>query len=93
MASRQRPGLNAQAQRTNQQPDTQRADTETILAILEEKRTAVLAIDQAGAFIKNWQQIGDRVRRMILDDSRFQAIESRRTKQPANRGQPKESTT
>lgn len=75
----------------NQQPSLQRADTEAILTILEEKRAAVLAIDQAGTFIKYWQQIGDQVRRMILDDARFQAIERRRARQPANHGQRKES--
>lgn len=75
----------------NQQSTRQRAETEAILAIIEEKRSAVLAIDQAGAFIKDWQQIGDQVRRMILDDARFQAIEQRRARRPANHGRRKES--
>jgi len=55
-----------------------RADTEAILAMIEEKRTEVLAIDQAGAWIRDWREPGDRVRRMILDDPRYLAIQASR---------------
>jgi hypothetical protein len=51
-----------------------RARTEAIIAILEEKRAAVMAHDQAGYFIQNWQEISDQVRRSIYDDPRFLAI-------------------
>jgi hypothetical protein len=56
-----------------------RADTEAIIAILEEKRAAVMARSEAGYFIRDWQEISDQVRKMIGDDSRYQAIRATRT--------------
>jgi hypothetical protein len=56
------------------QAAAKRAGTEAIIAILEEKRAEVMAHDQAGYFIQNWQEISDQVRRMIHDDPRFLAI-------------------
>lgn len=55
-----------------------RADTEAILAILEEKRAAVMRTEQAGCFIHDWQEIGDQVRQMIFHDARYQAIKNNR---------------
>jgi hypothetical protein len=43
-----------------------RADTEAILAILEEKRAEVMGRGEAGYFIHDWQEIGDQVRQMIF---------------------------
>jgi hypothetical protein len=43
------------------QEDCRRARTEAVLIILEEKRATVLANDQAGYFIRDWQEIGDQV--------------------------------
>lgn len=60
------------------QSGRKRADTEAILAMIEEKRLEVLAIDQAGAWIRDWREPGDRVRRMILDDPRYLAIQASR---------------
>jgi hypothetical protein len=60
-----------------QRPD-RRADTETILTILEEKRADVMSRQQAGYFIHDWQDFGDQVRRMISDDGRYLAIKRRR---------------
>lgn len=60
------------------QSGAKRAETEVILAIIEEKRAEVLAIDQAGTFIRDWREPGDRVRRMILDDARYEAIQASR---------------
>lgn len=62
----------------NKQSGLQRADTEAILALIEEKRAEVMAIDQAGVYIRDWREPGDRVRRMILDDQRYQAIQASR---------------
>ena len=56
------------------QSDARRAGTEAILGILEEKRAAVMSRQDAGYFIKDWQEIGDQVRQMIFHDPRFQAI-------------------
>ncbi len=60
------------------QSDNARADTEAIIAILEEKRSAVMCREEAGYFIRDWQEIGDQVRRMIMQDARYQAIKSNR---------------
>jgi len=55
------------------QDGCRRARTEAVLLILEEKRTTVMANDQAGYFIRDWQEIGDQVRQMIFKDARYQA--------------------
>ncbi len=56
------------------QGDAARADTDAIIAILEEKRAEVMSREQAGYFIHDWQEIGDQVRQMISHDARYQAI-------------------
>jgi hypothetical protein len=66
----------------NRQKDQQRADTEAIIAILEDKRAQVMRSECAGYFIHDWQEIGDQVRQMIFKDERFQAIKRQR---PARR--------
>jgi hypothetical protein len=55
-----------------------RLDTAAILAILQEKRVEVLARDQAGYFIRDWQELRDQVRQLIARDPRYQAIRARR---------------
>ena len=55
-----------------------RAETESILAILEDKRAAVMASTSAGYFIHEWQETGDRVRKLIFRDPRYQAIKAGR---------------
>ena len=55
-----------------------RADTEAVIAILEDKRAEVMSRKQAGYFIHDWQEISDQVRQMIFHDSRYQAIKSER---------------
>ena len=64
------------------QSDAARADTEAIIAILEEKRTEVMRRELASYFIHDWQEVGDQVRQMIFHDPRYRAIKSRR---PARR--------
>jgi hypothetical protein len=49
-------------------------DTRAIIAILEEKRLEVLARNQAGYFMKNWQELTDQVQKLVRDDSRYSAI-------------------
>lgn len=63
------------------QDDCRRARTEAVLRILEEKRANVMANDQAGYFIRDWQEINDQVRQMIFNDARYQATMLRRTLQ------------
>jgi hypothetical protein len=58
-----------------------RADADAVVVILEEKRAEVLAMDRAGYFIRDWQEVTDQVRQMIGRDPRFQAIKSRKAAQ------------
>ena len=62
--------------RNQKEPD--RLDTRAIIAILEEKRAEVMAKDRAGYFIHDWQEQAGQVRRMIAQDSRYQAIRANR---------------
>jgi hypothetical protein len=58
------------------QTDRNRADTQAILAILEDKRADVMARTHAGYFIHDWQELNDQVRQMIVKDPRYVAIKS-----------------
>ena len=62
------------------QTGTRRADTESVLAILEEKRASVMSRREAGYFIRDWQEITDQVQKMIGRDSRFKAIKAARAR-------------
>ena len=62
----------------NSQSDTERTETEAILAILEEKRAEVIGREEAGYFIHDWQEISDQVRLLIFHDARYQASKARR---------------
>jgi hypothetical protein len=81
-----RPRVNAEFNRVakafqavaDRQGDEDRTDTRAIVAILEEKRAEVMAKDQAGYFIRDWQELNDQVRQMIARDSRYQAIQASR---------------
>lgn len=55
-----------------------RTDTQAVIAILEEKRAEVMARDQAGYFIRDWQELGHQVRQMIGQDPRFRALKARK---------------
>ncbi len=54
-----------------------RVDTEAMIAILEDKRAEVMAREQAGYFIHDWQELRDQVSQMIVGDSRYKVIRSR----------------
>ena len=58
----------------SKQTDDKRADTETAIAILEEKRAEVMSRKDAGYFIHDWQELSDQVRLLIFHDPRYQAI-------------------
>lgn len=60
------------------QSESKRAEIESVIAILEDKRTEVMSRQQAGYFIHDWQEIGDQVRQMIFGDARYQAIKNKR---------------
>lgn len=55
-----------------------REETERVISILEDKRAQVMAVRDAGHFIKSWQEITDQVRQMIFHDKRYQTIKSAR---------------
>ena len=61
------------------QSGDKRTATEAVIEILEDKRAQVLSNAHAGYFIRDWQDIGDQVRRLISLDARYQAIKSNRT--------------
>ena len=56
-----------------------RLDTQTMIAILEEKRAEVMGHDEAGYFIHDWQELRDQVRQMIMKDNRYTTIKAGRT--------------
>jgi len=56
------------------QAANRRTETETVIAILEEKRSEVMARVDAGYFIRVWQETAGQVRKLILEDARYQAI-------------------
>jgi len=51
-----------------------RAGTEAIIDILEDRRAAVMRQEHAGYFIREWQEIGDQVRQLLLHDPRYRAL-------------------
>lgn len=58
--------------------EADRAYTAGVLGILEEKRAEVLAREEAGYYIREWQELGDQVRRMIGQDARFRELAAKR---------------
>ena len=60
----------------DRQKGQRRTETVTIIDILEEKRLEVMHNEEAGYFIRSWQEIGDQVRQLIFEDARYQAIKS-----------------
>jgi hypothetical protein len=58
---------------SHQQPQA-RSDTNAVIALVREKRAEVMANDQAGYFIRDWQELTDQVRQLIRRDPRYQAI-------------------
>src|SRR4051812_47837488 len=46
-------------------------DLQAIIRLLEEKRAEVMANEQAGYFIHDWQELRDQVRQLIVCDSRY----------------------
>ena len=58
------------------QAESDREDTHAVIAILEEKRAEVMAKDEAGYFIRDWQELKDQVRTMIGQDPRYRSIQA-----------------
>jgi hypothetical protein len=53
-----------------------RMDTQAVIAILQDKRAEVMAHQEAGYFIHDWQELRDQVRQMIMKDGRYKAIKA-----------------
>lgn len=69
---------NALDSAAGKQTGRKRTDTRAVIAILKDKRAAVMARDEAGYFILEWQELRDQVRQLIIQDSRYQAIKANR---------------
>ena len=61
------------------QTERRRSDTLAMIGILEEKRAEVMAKEDAGYFIRDWQELRDQVRLMIINDPRFKGIAANAT--------------
>ena len=69
---------NALLQVAARQMECDRENTHALLAILDEKRREVMANRVAGYFIHDWPELGDRVRQLLMTDSRSLAIVEQR---------------
>ena len=74
----------ALASAAGRQTEADRIDTVAVIAILEEKRAEVMARQEAGYFIHDWQELSDQVRRMITQDSRYKAMQAMKRAGGAN---------
>jgi hypothetical protein len=63
---------------SNSQREPERGETLAIVAIVKELRATVMANEDAGFFIRGWQDLGDQVRTMVLKDPRVRAIREQR---------------
>lgn len=71
------------------QVERDRSDTQALIDILEEKRREVMANTQAGYFIHDWQDPGDQVRQMIVNDPRYETIRTNQARRKrAAKGNP-----
>src|ERR1700761_1175235 len=59
---------------SRRQQGQRRTHTGMIIDILEEKRLEVMCNEEAGYFIRGWQEIHDQVRQLIFEDARYKAI-------------------
>lgn len=55
---------------------------QTIIRILEDKRADVMRNDRASYFIREWQELRDQVRQLILADPRYKAMKARKAERP-----------
>ena len=61
-------------QASGQRSAGSQAKAKLALAILRDKRAEVMSHHAAGYFIRTWQELDGRVRRLITADPRYQAI-------------------
>ena len=53
-----------------------RSDIDGMIAILEDKRAEVMANEEAGYFIHDWQELRDQVRKLIMTDARYASLKA-----------------
>jgi hypothetical protein len=70
--------VNALRAAAQEQTDLDRADTQSVIDILEEKRAEITGRDEAGYFIREWQDLSDQAQQIIAKDSRYQALKAKR---------------
>lgn len=73
------------AQVAGRQAEPDRRETQTIIEIVRQKQDETLARDEAGYFIRDWQELRDQVRQMIARDPRFEEIRVSREKRKRDR--------
>jgi hypothetical protein len=56
------------------QSEPERTRTWALIGILEEKRAEVMAREEAGYFIVEWQELREQVRQLIAKDPRYRDI-------------------
>ena len=70
--------VNAFEEAAAKQSGQDRTKVDAIIALVQQKRVEVMARNEAGYFIRDWQELGDQVRQMIGRDPAYQAIQARR---------------
>jgi len=70
--------VNALEKAAAKQSEQDRTDIDAIIAIVQQKRVEVMARNEAGYFIRDWQELEDQVRQMIGRDPAYQAIQAKR---------------
>ncbi len=63
----------------SKQQDPDRAETRLIVDLVREMRAGVMANEEAGYFIRVWQEVKDQVRQMVSQDPRYVEIRAGRT--------------
>jgi hypothetical protein len=74
--------VNAFEEAAAKQSEQDRTDIEAIIAIVQRKRVEVMARNEAGYFIRDWQELEAQVRQMIGRDPAYAAIQAKREARP-----------
>ena len=70
----------------SKQSEENRLRTRAIIGILEQKRIQVMENNQAGYFIREWQELRDQVRQLIALDPGYKAIRATQRPFPSSHG-------
>jgi len=67
--------VNAEFDRVAAALQSAAGDNRAVIEILESKRADVMANERAGYFIKEWQELRDQVRQLIVKDPRYKKLD------------------